>query len=67
MDVFDNLIDRQSPPGDPARIAAVISLRVVAELFRTPPLGKACKRLRRPMQKSRDAAAMLNIAAEKQS
>jgi hypothetical protein len=25
LDAFDNLIDRQSPPNDPARIAAVIA------------------------------------------
>ena len=41
-------------------------LRAVAEPFRVPPLGKACKRLRRPTQKSRDAAAIINIAAKKQ-
>jgi hypothetical protein len=40
--------------------------RVVAELFRVPPLGNACKRSRRPTQKSRDVAAMINIAARKQ-
>ena len=39
---------------------------VVAELFRVPPLGNACKRSRRPTQKSRDVAAMINIAARKQ-
>jgi hypothetical protein len=46
--------------------AARLGYRVVAEPFCVPSLGKACTRLRRPMQKSRDAAAMINIAARKQ-
>ena len=46
--------------------AARLGYRVVAELFRAPPLGKACICLRRPIQKSRDAAAIINIAARKQ-
>jgi hypothetical protein len=34
-DVFDNLIDRQSPPNDPTRIAAVISSDQRFEYFGT--------------------------------
>jgi hypothetical protein len=39
-------------------------LRAVAEPFHVLPLGKACKRSSRLIQKSRDAAAIINIAAK---
>jgi hypothetical protein len=41
-------------------------MQAVAERFRVQPLGEACKRSRRSIQKSRDAAAIINIAAKKQ-
>ena len=46
-------------------IRTCVQDRAVEELFRVLSLGKACKRSKRPMQKSRDAAAMINIAAKK--
>ena len=40
--------------------------RIVAEPFRVLLLGKACQHSRRPIQKSRGAAAMTNTEARKQ-
>ena len=44
-DLFDNLIDRQSPPNDPARIAAVVASEARFAYFGTAAFTVRLQRL----------------------
>jgi hypothetical protein len=44
-DAFDDLIDRQSPPGDPARVAAVVASDSKFEYFGTSAFAVRLLRL----------------------